>query len=89
MSDAYDDFSQILSALTQTLDDLDSNVKNSLAEWDGQAREAFDQAHQIWRRSAADMAQQLAGLRRAIAVAHANYSQCETANLAMFSLERR
>lgn len=88
MSQAYDDFSRILSAMDQVLEDLNANLKHSLAEWDGQAREAFDVAHRMWCHAAADMAGQLADLRRAIAVAHGNYSRCEAANLKMFSRGR-
>lgn len=88
MSNAYDDFSQILSVLNDVLDELDSGLKNSLAEWDGQARQAFDEAHQVWSRSAADMARRLADLRQAIAEADGNYSRCETANLSMFGQGR-
>lgn len=88
MSQAYEDFSRTLSAMNEALEELDANLKNSLAEWDGQARQAFDVAHQLWRHSAADMAYQLAGLRKAIAVADVNYSLCEAANLAMFSKGR-
>jgi ESAT-6 family protein len=85
MGQAYEDFSQILSAMKQVLEELDANLKNSLAEWDGQARQAFDVARQAWCDSAADMAHQLARLRKAIAIADGNYSRCEAANLKMFS----
>ncbi|MBO0802101.1 MAG: WXG100 family type VII secretion target [Nocardiopsaceae bacterium] len=88
MSQAYEDFSRTHSAVNEALEELDAGLKRSLSEWDGQARQAFDAAHQLWRRSAEDMACRLAGLRKAIAVAHGNYSRCEAANLAMFSRER-
>jgi early secretory antigenic target protein ESAT-6 len=84
MSQAYEAFSRTLSEMNQELAELDANLRNSLAEWDGQARRAFDVAHQEWRQSASDMARQLAGLRQAIATAHGNYSRCEAANLMMF-----
>lgn len=85
MSNAYDDFSQILSVLDEVLDELDASLKSSLAEWDGQARQVFDEAHRVWSRSAADMARQLADLRQAITDADGNYARCEAANLAMFA----
>lgn len=88
MGNAYDDFSQILSALEDVLDGLDTSLKSSLAEWTGQAREAFDEAHRAWSRAAADMARQLAELRQAIADADGNYAQCEAANLSMFGQGR-
>ena len=88
MSNAYDDFSQILSVLDEVLEELDAELKSSLDEWDGQARQAFDEAHRAWSHSAADMARQLADLRQAIATADGNYARCEAANIAMFSQGR-
>lgn len=88
MTRAYDDFSQAFSDLDRVLDDLDASLETSLAEWDGQARQAFDVAHREWRQTAKDMAGQLAALRQAIMVAHRNYSSCEAANLRMFSQGR-
>lgn len=84
MGNAYDDFSQMLSALDHTLDELDTSLRTSLAEWAGEARQAFDISHQEWRQAASDMSRRLATLRRVIEVADGNYAQCEAANLKMF-----
>ncbi|MBO0805597.1 MAG: WXG100 family type VII secretion target [Nocardiopsaceae bacterium] len=81
---AYEDFSRARRELDETLRDLDEQLASSLAEWDGQARRAYDDAQREWRKAAGDMAAQLRRLHQVIAGANRNYAAAEAAGIAMF-----
>ena len=74
------DFAQIYSQLTSTISTLDGQLRARLAEWDGQARDAYYVAKAQWDAAEANMAQVLTNLRGVIGTAHENYSTTEAAN---------
>jgi WXG100 family type VII secretion target len=68
------DFRQILNALQATLDNLDGQLRASLAAWDGEAQAAYQAAHARWRAAAQNMADTLAWLHGVIQTAGGNYA---------------
>jgi WXG100 family type VII secretion target len=74
------DFQQIYSQLTSTISTLDSQLRANLAQWDGQARDAYYVAKAQWDAAEANMAQVLTNLRGVIGTAHENYTSTEAAN---------
>jgi WXG100 family type VII secretion target len=80
LEDAEDAFSQILGALRQTLNELDRNLMSTLSEWEGEARDAHQQAHREWRATASHMADRLARLKKVISISHQNFRSSRAAN---------
>lgn len=79
------DFGCTLAVLVATLRELDGQLPESLAEWAGPAREAYEAARAQWWQSAAVLAGRLAWLRGVVSVAHANYGSAEESALRAFS----
>jgi WXG100 family type VII secretion target len=59
MEAAEDFFRQTLYALEAELDRLDANLRTSLSEWTGAARDEYQIAHQRWRAAAGEMTKDL------------------------------
>jgi 6 kDa early secretory antigenic target len=84
MASAEDDFRAVLNALQAQLDELDGQLRASLAEWSGDARAAYDVAHAAWQQATADMVKSLALLHEVIRTAHMNYQSARTTNVRMW-----
>ncbi|MCO5994758.1 WXG100 family type VII secretion target [Actinoallomurus rhizosphaericola] len=80
-------FEQVLKAVRRLLHDLDRDLSRQLAEWDGDAKAAYQRAHEEWRAAADDMADQLDGLKKVIRTAHHNYGRSLQANMTMWNAE--
>lgn len=78
------DFARVLGSYEKTLAELDDHLRASLAEWEGDARRAYQTFHDEWREQARDMAGRLAWLREVIATSHDNYGRSLSANLQMW-----
>lgn len=79
-------FEQALNALREELDLLDSRLSAHLAEWTGDAKKTYVDAHAKWRDSADDMARSLDFLKGVIGVAHRNFRRSKAANLQMWNV---
>jgi ESAT-6 family protein len=84
MEAAEEFFRQTLYALEAELDRLDANLRTSLSEWTGAARDEYRVAHQRWRAAADEMTKNLAWLHGVIKTAHTNYNSARTTNLGMW-----
>jgi WXG100 family type VII secretion target len=84
LADGEAQFVAAYNGLSSTVNNLDSQLRGSLATWDGQARDAYYQAKAIWDRAMADMGQVISGLSSVIGTANANYQSAESTNAAMF-----
>lgn len=85
---AEQDFGQALNALRAELDRLDAELRSHLDGWSGDARVAYLDAHDKWRRAAEDMVGRLDWLHQAIRTAHGNYHGARAANLAIWRADR-
>ncbi|GAA2150460.1 WXG100 family type VII secretion target [Actinomadura napierensis] len=74
MARTVEAFERLRKEFVECVDVLDGNLRLHLAEWDGDARHAYDVAHRDWTEAAADMADQIAYLRHWLTVGHRNYS---------------
>lgn len=79
------DFVSIYGQLTSTVQDLDSRLRANLAEWDGQAQQAYYAAKAQWDAAMADMGNVLNQLGAVIGVANENYAHAEAANSALWA----
>jgi uncharacterized protein YukE len=70
---AEDAFRRAHQQLMDELESLDVRLKASLRDWSDEARDAYDQRHREWMKSAHDMAGQTYDLHRFIARARKNY----------------
>jgi ESAT-6 family protein len=84
MALAEDSFLQTLYALEAELGRLDTNLQASLAEWTGDARDAYQIAHQRWHAAADEMVKNLAWLQHVIKTAHANFGSARSVNVGMW-----
>lgn len=85
LEQGYADFGAALTALVSALRELDGQLKTSLGEWSGPARDAYNSAHAQWWRAVAALTGELARLRGVISVSHENYSRAEAAVLRAFT----
>ncbi|MBO2447352.1 WXG100 family type VII secretion target [Actinomadura barringtoniae] len=83
--EAERDFERALQRLETVLDNLEGDLEQSLAEWDGDARRAYAKARDRWDKSARDLHAELARLHRAIARAHLNFRSSSSTNVRMWS----
>lgn len=81
---AEEEFAHVLTALRVVLEDLDRSLASGLAEWNGDARAAYRDAHAKWRTAADDMANRLDALKTLIGTGHHNYRRSLAANMAMW-----
>jgi ESAT-6 family protein len=78
------DFAGTYSGLQDTISTLDSQLRGSLAEWDGAAQQAYYAAKAVWDAAMSDMANVLNQLGVVIGVANANYTAAESANASLW-----
>lgn len=70
MQNAQANFRNALKTYQATLDSLDAQVRAHLAEWDGDARAAYEQKSREWKQSAQRMAGAVNGMGQAIGDSH-------------------
>ncbi len=79
------DFLKTYSALQSTISTLDGQLRSNLAQWDGNAQQAYYAAKQVWDTAMADMANVVNQLGVVIGVANENYTNAERVNTAMWN----
>jgi 6 kDa early secretory antigenic target len=84
VASAEEQFRQALYALEAQLDQLDTELRSSLAEWTGEAQAAYQAAHAQWQAAAGDMAKSLAWLHGVIGTAHQNYDSARATNVGIW-----
>jgi 6 kDa early secretory antigenic target len=85
MDQAQADFQGTYSSLRSTMDDLDSQLRTNLSQWEGSAQEAYYAAKTKWDNAMADMQGVLNQLAGVIGTASDNYQQAEKANTALWT----
>jgi len=78
------DFARIYAQVQQTTQTLESQLNSTLAQWDGQAKEAYAVARAKWQAAEANMAAVLNNLRAVAGEANVNYQATEAANASLF-----
>ncbi|WP_433248670.1 WXG100 family type VII secretion target [Actinomadura nitritigenes] len=84
-SEAERSFEKALRDFETVLDRLEKSLAGSLAEWDGDARNAYTAAHARWDKTARDLHAELDRLRRAVGRAHRNFRSSSDTNVRMWS----
>ncbi|GGV26661.1 hypothetical protein GCM10010182_56790 [Actinomadura cremea] len=85
MQNAQQNFQNALKSYQATLDALDAQVRANLAEWDGDARAAYEQKSREWKQAAQRMATAVNGMSRAIGDSHDIHLGAERTNTAMWA----
>jgi WXG100 family type VII secretion target len=80
MQQAQADLSLAYRALTDELHDLENSVEQGLAEWEGEAKAAYEQAKRKWNKLAMHMAETLKQIGVLVGGAHDGYSAAERRN---------
>ncbi|GAB7048922.1 WXG100 family type VII secretion target [Catenuloplanes indicus] len=78
------DIATTAAALRSTLDELDTRSRLAEEAWSGEARHAFTERRENWRRAADDLTALLRETGRAVDDAAADYQAAETGNRALF-----
>lgn len=81
MARTVEAFEAVRKEFVHCLDTLDDDLKTHLAQWEGDARIAYNAAHREWTDAAADMTDQIAFLRHWLTTGHRNYSGALDATL--------
>lgn len=79
------DFASIYSQLQGTISTLDAQLRSNLAQWDGEAQQAYYVAKAKWDAAMANMQMVLSNLRAVIGEANVNYSTTEAANAQLWN----
>ena len=79
------DADNVAGHIDRQLDDLRSYLSPLVASWSGQAAGDYQALQSRWDTSAADLNSVLREIAAALRTAHANYSEAEAANTAMWS----
>jgi len=85
MQSAQANFMNALKRYQATLDTLDAQVRANLAEWDGDARTAYEQKSREWKQAAQRMAASVSGMSKAIGDSHDIHLGAERTNTAMWA----
>ncbi|MDL4821084.1 WXG100 family type VII secretion target [Actinomadura opuntiae] len=78
-------FRNALQALNDVLAKLERDLNVHLAEWDGPARRAYQEAADSWHASARNLAAELDRLHRHVGLAHRNFRTAHEATLRMWT----
>jgi 6 kDa early secretory antigenic target len=84
LADGESQFVAAYNSLSSTVNNLDGELRSSLATWDGQAQAAYYEAKSIWDKAVADMAAVIQGLSSVLGSANDNYQTAERTNASMF-----
>ncbi|MFC6882879.1 MULTISPECIES: WXG100 family type VII secretion target [Actinomadura] len=85
MTTGQADFIAALKKYEAILQDLDRQVRTHLAEWDGDARGAYETKLREWKMASQRMANAVQGMGRAIGDSHDIHLGAEKANTAMWA----
>jgi len=79
------DFASTYAQLQSTISTLDAQLRSGLAQWDGDAQQAYYVAKTKWDAAMANMATVLNNLGAVVGEAQVNYSSTEVANAALWN----
>ena len=85
LSSQAENFAIVAGTMRKELDELESSLQSKLAQWDGDARQAYWQYKKQWDAAAADMQNVIHKLGLAIGNAHSNYTEAEKYGVNLFS----
>ena len=83
-AEAEEAFEEIHGALTETLDELDQNLRAGLRQWEGDAVKAYWRAHDEWRAAADDIGARLKWLHRVLTITHGNFGSASDTTTTMW-----
>jgi early secretory antigenic target protein ESAT-6 len=82
---ASTDIQTALNSIRTQLDQLEQDASPLVAEWTGDAREAYDIRQAKWRAAAADLSDMLRDIQRALDDSAADYQNTEKRNTDLFA----
>ena len=85
LADGQADFRKIYTELNERLNSLEKYLEAHLAEWEGDAVQAYWDAKRIWDKACQDVANTINALSTAIGTANQNYQDTEDANRRIWS----
>ncbi len=85
VENAAADTDTVAGHMNQQLDDLKTYLSPLVASWTGKASTDYQALQSKWDASAADLNVVLREIANALRTAHANYSQAESANAAIWA----
>lgn len=77
--------SRAIESMTRQLDELEHYAAPLVATWTGEARAAYDQRQQTWRRASAELITVLAAIKRALDESMVDYDATERQNVRLFT----
>lgn len=84
LSEFVEELTNITRSVTQALEDANAASHRLHGTWDGEASDAHTLAHTAWADDSREMAEALAGMRRLLDGARANYDAAVDANSRMW-----
>lgn len=84
LQQASADIAAALDTMRTQLDDLERQAAPLVSTWDGEAREAFAQRQDSWRRAAGELSTMLRSIKLALDQSAAEYLHTERRNAALF-----
>ena len=79
-----ENYKQIYTQLVQTISHLDSQLRSQLAQWNGQAQQAYYVAKAQWDQAMANMQTVLQSLQGVAAEANVRYPTVEAQNASLW-----
>ena len=73
-------FGRVAKALETELNDLNAKVQKHFADWEGGAKQAYNDAQVMWRSTADSMNNLVVQLQNVIQTGHENYTNAESTN---------
>jgi WXG100 family type VII secretion target len=80
LADGQADFRKVYSELNERLNSLEKYLESNLAEWEGDAVQAYWEAKRVWDKACQDVANTINAMSSAIGNANQNYQDTENAN---------
>jgi WXG100 family type VII secretion target len=84
LAEGESSFAAAYNGLSSTVSDLQSQLQSHLADWEGSAQAAYQEAHAIWTQAIGDMGQVITAMSSVIGTANENYQGAERTNASMF-----
>ena len=85
LSSSAENYAIVAGTIRKELDELESSLQSKLAQWEGDAQQAYWQYKKQWDAAAADMQNVIQKLGLAIGNAHSNYTEAEKFGVNLFS----